>query len=111
MKKKLDFEKENNKWYVVLPGWTGTKRELQMVAGADKLCDHMANGEDYFSTEISDNRDDNADFMLQIQSRMGYGAFYLAKRKGYKRRKLVWLCPVTDHIFGCYPKFLSVNKL
>ena len=37
------FNKEDGKWYIDLPDWTGTKGELQMVGGADTLLDHLSN--------------------------------------------------------------------
>ena len=40
------FNKEQGKWYIVLPTWEGTKGELQMVGGADTLLDHLSNNGD-----------------------------------------------------------------
>ena len=39
MNKELKFNKENDLWYIDIPEWKGTKGELLMVAGADKLLD------------------------------------------------------------------------
>ena len=41
--KNYTFNKEQGCWYIDLPDWTGTKAELQMVAGADTLLDHLSN--------------------------------------------------------------------
>ncbi len=36
--KKFKFNKEaQNRWYIELPEWTGSKSELEMVFGADTL--------------------------------------------------------------------------
>ena len=37
MKQNLKFNKEAGRWYIDLLDWTGTKCELEMVAGADTL--------------------------------------------------------------------------
>ena len=39
MEQNLKFNKEADRWYIDLPDWTGTKGELEMVAGADTLLD------------------------------------------------------------------------
>ena len=41
MEQNLKFNKEGKLWYIDLPQWTGTKAELEMVAGADKLLDAL----------------------------------------------------------------------
>jgi hypothetical protein len=41
--KNYKFNKEQGCWYIDLPNWAGTKGELQMVAGADTLLDHLSN--------------------------------------------------------------------
>jgi hypothetical protein len=38
--KTFKFEKEkDNRWYIILPEWTGEKEELEMVCGADSMLD------------------------------------------------------------------------
>ena len=41
MEQNLKFNKEADRWYIDLPDWTGTKGELEMVAGADTLLDEL----------------------------------------------------------------------
>ena len=106
----LEFEKEENKWYVVLPEWTGEKRELQMVAGADTLCDILAKGQKRFKVKAETRHNPGADYYLK-RKLVAYGSFYKATDGNTGESATVWLCPVTKYIFGNYPKSLTIKLL
>lgn len=101
------FEKENNgRWYVVLPDWTGSKEDLEMVRGADTMLDIIAQGDFEVYVTISEKEFTSSKFMLSyIQDREG-GADYLLTSDLYQFE--VWLCEVTKFVFGYLPKRLYI---
>ena len=114
--KKLKFYKESdNRWYVDLPEWVGSKAELEMVAGADSMLEYMAEGEAQVWLILSEQEFENADKLdfLRLATEIENGAFYkLEKYKGIEIGLEMWLCDVTKFVFGDFPKtiFLSVTN-
>ena len=114
--KRLKFYKESdNRWYVDLPEWTGSKAELEMVAGADSMLEYMAEGEVQVWLVLSEQEFENADKLefLRLATEIENGAFYkLDKYRGIKIGLEMWLCDVTKFVFGDFPKtiFLSATN-
>ena len=130
------FYKENGIWYIDLPEFLdaglGTKANLMMVAGADTFLDKISNngkrvkieigGE--FSTMQNLNHYDyhllktNYGMDKQLLDSVGhapvdYGAYYDATKIGADEidHKL-WLCPVTEYVFGgYYPEVIYIKVL
>lgn len=99
--KTFKFEKEqDNKWYVVLPEWTGCKEELEMVRGADTMLDILAQGESETSLIISEDYFENSSFTLTFDKEEDEGGWYRLKGKLFEFD--VWLCHVTKFVFGGY---------
>jgi hypothetical protein len=120
------FYKENGMWYIDLPQFLeaglGTKNNLLMVAGADTLLDILTNNGTEITIEFDNKPLVDTDFKLDMiemgkdqdlldkvgHAPVDYGAYYTA----YNTRWLgfefkvssVWLCPVTEYVFGgSYP--------
>jgi hypothetical protein len=112
------FIKENDgTWFIDLPQYPGPKEDLQMVLGADLLLDDLASGNlkhrvdgkvelwlELSSMYITDGdvliKDDKMNFvpkeLKQYVEELG-GAFY------HKSQKSIWLCNVTEFVFGKFP--------
>jgi hypothetical protein len=101
------FSKENNRWYIDLPEWTGSKSSLQMVMGADTMLDLMAKGDTHVSVQISFEPIPDS-----IHLRRGIPAFggrmYKATMNG--QTKTIWLCEVTKFVFNEFPKHMYISK-
>lgn len=114
--KRLKFYKESdNRWYVDLPEWTGSKAELEMVSGADSMLEYMAEGEGQVWLVLSEQEFENADKLefLRLATEIENGAFYkLDKYRGIEIGLEMWLCDVTKFVFGDFPKtiFLSATN-
>lgn len=102
--KTFTFYKEGRLWYIDLPEWTGDKKDLLMVAGADKLMDKLSNGGRTVSLTISedDPLESGFDKMKKIMNTPPFGgAMYSTKYWP------IWLCKVTAFIFnGKMPEVL-----
>lgn len=84
--RKLKFYKESdNRWYVDLPDWNGSKAELEMVSGADIMLEYMAEGENHVWITLSEEYFENSDKLefIRIATEIDNGAFYkLNKYRG-----------------------------
>ena len=91
----LKFKKEiSGNWYIVLPEWTGTKAQLQMVSGADTLLDTLAEGKKKVEVLVSLTKEKKFNKLTKFMNTpIAGGAFYYA---GYR---LIWLCGVTKFVF------------
>ena len=130
--KTLSFLKEDGIWYADLPEFLeqglGTKANLMMVDGADTFLDLLSSAGQSISLKISRDPFKGQDgFLLKDGTGLNaallelighapvtYGAYYnvaLLKGKPYQHR--LWLCPVTEYVFGGgYPDkiYFSVLK-
>ena len=135
MKVTKRFYKENGMWYIDLPEFLeaglGTKNNLLMVAGADTLLDILSDNSTETTIEFGDEPFIGHNVQLDLKE-MGkdqtlldavghapvdYGAYYTAYNTqwlGYEFKiSSVWLCPVTEYVFGGgYPEriYLRVVK-
>ena len=127
------FYKEDGRWYIDLPEFIelglGNKNNLLMVDGADTLLDILAGNK---PNESTDGTEVNVTFgnepfdghthtlnkkvMGKNQALLdylghapvGYGAYYNVKELDSHQ---VWLCPVTEYVFGGgYPETIYLKK-
>ena len=127
---KLQFIAENDppikRWYYDFKHWGFDHANLEMVSGADKLCELYANGKDEVTVEIiASKKKQNLPTQLYdeyvaqdiiidelhqgrfINSQLDkilYGRIY---QKGYTQ---MWICPVTLFVLGRYPKYIYIKK-
>lgn len=119
----LSFVKENGIWYADLPEFLeaglGTKTNLMMVDGADTFLDLLAEGNLYITLQISSQpfpgwqtkmhkiRVGLNTPLLQLigHAPVEYGAYYkVTQLNGESYNHQLWLCPVTEYVFGNYPQ-------
>ncbi len=128
---RLHFIAENDppikRWYYDFKYWGFDHANLEMVSGADKLCELYANGKDEVTVEIIaskkkqnlspqlydefvaediiiDGMTHQGDFINSQLDKFLYGRTY---QKGYTQ---MWICPVTLFVLGRYPKYLYIRK-
>lgn len=119
----LSFAKENGIWYADLPEFLeaglGSKANLMMVDGADIFLDLLAQGNEYITLSISSKPFQgwqtkmhkikiglNSSLLQLIgHAPVDYGAFYKVNQmNGEAYNHQLWLCPVTEYVFGNYPQ-------
>ena len=106
------YKEKSKRWYIDIPNWTGRKSALQMVSGADTLLDMMADGRDEIFAHISKTKIENAN-RLDFKKKCWFnGADYiLDKFNGEETNLKVWLCNVTKHVFGDFPKQIYFKEV
>jgi len=95
------FKKEQGCWYIDLPNWKGTKAELQMVAGADKLLDLLSNNTNEVTLSLCTNKKCPEGYQTlkkAIKTPINGCIYFLNLTP-------IWLCDVTKFVFnGIFPK-------
>jgi hypothetical protein len=115
------FVKEEGRWYIDLPGFIeegyGSKGNLEMVLGADTMCDILSGHTDDVSVEITLKQTPKTELVAtRIHNLCPYGRYYRVEKVDAQtlERSFVldmWLCPVTKYVFGgSYPKTIYLSK-
>lgn len=107
----LKFKKLSNRWYCDIP-YTGSIDDLEMVSGADTLCELISNYTDSEIIEVESTSEISHVFLGKIEEDE-FGATYqcwfndviIAADNSF----LVWLCPVTKLVFGNYPNSINLK--
>ena len=112
----LRFYRERKKksytWYADIPSWTGKKSALRMVAGADDLLDMIAVKRDEVYLHFSEEEIEGGDVLLFKKKTLINGATYRLKHYlGNNVKMKVWLCNVTLHVFGKFPKRIYFKEV
>ena len=106
------YKEDQKKWYADIPSWTGRKSALRMVSGADTLLDMIAKGREEVYLHFSEEEVDGADILYFKKKNWVNGATYkLWKYDGGNYRLKVWLCNVTLHVFGKFPRRIYFKEV
>lgn len=108
------YKDPDNRWYVDLPDWTGTKADLEMVAGADTMLDYLSENTNEVTLSISLDPIDGYDLikLKELASDIGSGAYYtFTSFRGVDINVEMWLCPVLEFVFSCYPDEMWICKI
>ena len=111
-----NFTKSGNDWYIELPEFIekgGSIGDLQMVDGADKMLDIISENKETVSVFLSEEKFDGADviYLLEICEPFIGGRNYILKHfEGKEINQKMWLCQVTEFVFGCLPQKVYVKN-
>jgi hypothetical protein len=111
------FLREGGGWYIDLPEYLeqgGSKGDLAMVAGADTMLDIMAEGNDSVEIQLDTKAFDDADLLELVEvcePSMGGGYYVLHTFNGKPIHHRMWLCAVTNFVFGHLPERIYVKKV
>ena len=109
-------------WYYDFKHWGFDKHNLQMVSGADKLCEMYAQGSNEATVEIIAARNqkqlntegydhyeaDEPPKYFNFWEKIIYGRGYHSI--GQEEQRNFWICPVTLFVLGRYPKHIYIKK-
>ena len=107
MTKILKFIKLSERWFVDIP-WKGSVDDLQMVSGADTLIESLSDDNSTLVVEIS-TEPIESEYKLKLSHDDEFGAYY--KVWTFEMKNEIWLCNVTKHVFGEFPKELYIKLL
>lgn len=106
---KLDFYKQNNKWYVYIPELT--QEECEMVCGADEMLDVLSNNENNISlnVEVADNESTLNKIKSNVMDDENFYNYIFTSYDNIIYNKPIWLCPVVKYVFGNYPDYFKID--
>lgn len=110
------FMKEGRDWYIDLPEYIengGSKGDLQMVEGADKMLDLISEGKNEVTLFIDRASFPGADELTLTERCDPFvgGGYYLLKIfEGKEINQNMWLCAVTEYVFGDLPAQLFIKR-
>lgn len=107
------YKTEEQKWYVDLPEWTKSVVDLEMVEGADTMLDKVSGYKNECYLKMSDEPIKGADRMKLVKDRtnckLGGGDYIMETYKGKAFNHKLWLCSVTESVFGDLPEVIYVD--
>ena len=121
----ISFTKEDDGfWYVDYPTWPFDHSHLQMVRGADKLCELLTYDGKHTKVHVMIADTDREELEMVrthchtdiMATREDYsitgGANYRASACDCRKiTPKFWLCPVTLFVLGHYPRYFRIRKL
>jgi len=114
--KTYKFIKTDDDWFIDLPEYIeqgGAQGDLQMVDGADTMLDVMAENSDSVSLTISTEPFEGADELVLTEKcdpLIGGGYYLMKTHKGKAINQRMWLCQVTEFVFGDLPDRIFVRQ-
>jgi hypothetical protein len=109
----MSFEKDGSDWFAVIPEWEGSYTDLQMVAGADSMCEILAQGEDLVTVDLIVGKIP-AGYKVKLVKQMDTPEIGGAVYNVHFSNELfdpfqAWLCDVTRYVFGHLPQEIYIN--
>lgn len=124
----LHFVAENNppikKWYYDFKHWGFNHANLEMVAGADTLCEYYARGKNELTINITASEKPRShctnlcdEFIAEPlpkkwtswKDKLIWGRNYTHIDANDGHEVKMWICPVTLFVLGRYPKYLYIK--
>lgn len=110
------FIKEGRDWYIDLPEYIengGSKGDLQMVEGADTMLDVISDGTNEVSLTLDRTSFSGSDILTlteRCDPYIGGGYYLLQTFEGKAFNKTMWLCAVTEYVFGDLPAQIFIKR-
>ena len=111
------IKEEDGSWFIDLPEYIangGNKGDLQMVAGADTMLDVIGNDARQVTITMGEEPFDGADILELTElcdPVLGGGIYLMPLFEGAQVAQQMWLCPVTEFVFGYLPKKIYVKRV
>lgn len=110
------FLKEGRDWFIDLPQYIengGSKGDLQMVEGADTMLDLISQGSNEVSLSLDRTPFAGSDVLNLVERCdpfVGGGYYNLPVFEGKEFNKTMWLCAVTEYVFGDLPEQIFIKR-
>ena len=110
------FSRDQTGWYADIPMWPGPRGACAMVAGADTLLDLLAGEDDCIRLALSFDRAELShdagvgQLDLLRPDAYGDGGDYVCTMPRHASFEL-WLCGVTEFVFGTMPSRIYFERV
>jgi hypothetical protein len=110
------FVREGSEWYIDLPGYVGvlgSKADLQMVSGADTMLDRIAGKNSEVTLQMETYPfagSDEVSLLRRCDPSVGGGEYILHTFEKKTFNQEMWLCGVTEVVFGYLPDSIFIKR-
>ena len=110
------FLKTGKEWYIDVPEFIeqgGSIGDLQMVDGADMMLDIIAGNDNSVKLNIAKEKFEGADVLVLTEKcdpYIGGGNYFMKQYEGQEINRQMWLCQVTEFVFGEIPGQIFVRR-
>jgi hypothetical protein len=114
--KTYKFIRTDDEWFIDLPEYIeqgGNQGDLQMVDGADTMLEVMAGEGDSVTLTIATEPFTGADELVLTEKcdpLIGGGYYLMKNYRGKEINQNMWLCQVTEFVFGDLPARIFVRQ-
>ena len=114
--KTYKFIRTGEEWFIDLPEYIeqgGNQGDLQMVDGADTMLDVMAGEGDTVTVTLATEPFTGADELILTEKcdpLIGGGYYLMKTYRGQEMNQNMWLCQVTEFVFGDLPARIFVRQ-
>lgn len=106
------------RWYYDFKHWGFAHGNLEMVCGADDLCEMYANGQNEVTVKVRAYKKQHPELIEafdefvaeDIPEDFSFIDKYLYGRNYNSKEEKMWICPVTLFVLGRYPKYLYIKR-
>lgn len=111
MEKEISFVKLAGKWFAHFPDYPKSPDDLEMVMGADVMCEMVdVNNTGFITIHVSDEPFEDLittrEYVLDFVDTTGdEGAYYKLRNFDLE----VWLCNVTKYALGYFPQNIYIG--
>jgi hypothetical protein len=109
------FLKEpTGRWYIDIPDWQGEHADLEMVSGADTMLEYVGQGASEVTLSLAEQPFEASTSLKLIHDyskEIGGGGIYLLDEyQSVVLNQEMWLCEVTEYVFGKLPSMIYFKK-
>ena len=107
------YKEDTGRWYIDLPEWTGDHEALQMVQGADTMLDYVGGGAEEVNLALAEETFEGGNKLVLVHDHsedIGGGTYFLEVYEDLPVNQHMWLCEVTEWVFGSLPKEIYFKK-
>lgn len=114
--KSYKFLKTEGKWYIDLPEYLeqgGSQADLQMVDGADQMLDIISDNQGVVQIFVDREKYEGGDLLALTEKcdpYIGGGMYFMKYFEGKETNLTMWLCQVTEFVFGDLPEKIYVKR-
>ena len=115
--KTYTFRNNGAEWFIDLPEYIeqgGDAGDLQMIDGADTMLDMMAGDGKSVTLNIDTAAFPGADMLVLTEKcdpYIGGGYYLMPEYEGREINRTMWLCQVTEFVFGDIPEKIFVKRV
>ena len=108
------YKNDAGRWYVDIPEWKGLQDELEMVEGADTMLEYVGLSKPEVVLSLAEEPFLGASELKLIRDCSaetdGGGIYLLDVYDGETIEQEMWLCAVTNWVFGKLPAIIYFKK-